>query len=38
MCAALEPNFKIFPMIYYMPDSDNRARNDDHLKFVCAEI
>ena len=25
-------------MIYYMPDFDNRERNDDRLKFACAEI
>jgi hypothetical protein len=25
-------------MIYYIPNSDNRARYDDHLKFICAEI
>ena len=23
-------DFKSFPTIYYMPNSDNRARNDDH--------
>ena len=31
-------DFKIFPMIYHMPNLDNWVRNNDRLKFVCAEI
>ena len=27
-------DFKIFPMIYYMPNSDNRAKNNKRLKFA----
>ena len=38
MFAAIETRLQIFPTIYYMPNSDNRARNNDHLKFACARI
>ena len=31
-------DFKLFLMIYYMPDFDNRARNDVRLIFACAKI
>ena len=27
-------DFKSFPMVYYMPNSNNRERNDDHLKLA----
>ena len=30
----LKLDFKNFPTMYYMPNSDNRAENDDCLKFV----
>ena len=39
MLATLEPRLQdLSNDIYYMPNSDNRARNDNRLKFVCAEI
>ena len=31
-------HFKIFLMIYYIPNSDKPVGNDDCLKFACAEI
>ena len=39
MFAALKPRLQdLSNDIYYMPNSDNRARNDDRLKFICAEF
>ena len=38
MFTTLEPRLQGLSNDIYMPNYDNRARNDDHLKFICAEI